>query len=545
MKTSFSTLKRTMTAVMMLSLFATSSWAQITNVSCSKNDCSIYGRTDITVSLNGKWTNPFRQEEARLDAIVITPSGKTMQLPGFYVSGDAGSESTWSVRFTPKEAGRHQCVVRYEEPGMESMSQPVYIDVAGTKVGHGMLHTNDMWTLRHDDGTLFRGIGENICWESRDVDDSRFFKQLHEQHERFNYPVMIPKFAGNGGNFIRIWMCSWNFPIDRKADFNNSRYQPATMPMNESAAKRLDETVELCEREGVSVMLCMGAGEAETDAAFFTDTKAKAEYRNRLRYIVARWGYSTAIAMWEFFNEIDNIQFKDNDNPIPATDIVGWHADMSRYLKSIDPYGHIVTTSISHRDLDGLNDVADIDINQKHIYRNTSDIPQMLAAYTTKHGKPYIVGEFGYEWDWSKNFNDFADGMDADFRRGLWYGLFCPTPVTPMSWWWEYFDERKMERYFRAPAMVSRMMIDEGKGQFASVEAKAGNGHAYAVRCGGKTFVYVFNPAKAAITSVTVSAKGKMSELNINSLKWSKPSACNGTIKTRIKPNSERLFVIE
>ena len=80
---------------------------------------------------------------------------------------------------------------------------------------------------------------------------------------------------------------------------------------------------------------------------------------NRLRYIVARWGYSPAIGMWEFFNEIDNIQFRDAKNPIPAEEIVAWHARMARYLKSIDPYGHPVTTSISHRDLEGLNSGRD------------------------------------------------------------------------------------------------------------------------------------------------------------------------------------------
>jgi hypothetical protein len=39
--------------------------------------------------------------------------------------------------------------------------------------------------------------------------------------------------------------------------------------------------------------------------------------------------------------------------------------------------------------------------------------------------------------------------MDSDFKRGLWYGLFSLTPILPMSWWWEYFDNRKTDEYFK------------------------------------------------------------------------------------------------
>lgn len=137
---------------------------------------------------------------------------------------------------------------------------------------------------------------------------------------------------------------------------------------------------------------------------------------------------------------------------------------MGKYLKEIDPFGHPVTTSISHRDLAGLNEVPSLDINQKHIYRNTAIIPSTIRDYEERFGKPYVIGEFGYEWDWSLNFDDFADDMDRDFRRGLWYGLFSPTPVTPMSWWWEYFENRGMMTYFRGVREISDRMLAAGNG---------------------------------------------------------------------------------
>ena len=218
---------------------------------------------------------------------------------------------------------------------------------------------------------------------------------------------------------------------------------------------------------------------------------------------------------------------------------------MSHYLHSIDPYQHIITTSISHRDLKGLNDIPDIDINQKHIYKQTSIIPETIVQYEHRHGKPYIIGEFGYEWDWSKNFDDFAEGMDVDFRRGLWYGLFSPTPVTPMSWWWEYFDNRRANEYFNAVALVNQEMLEAGKGQFIPVKATIGDRIAYAVKCGKKTFVYVFNDTKAVLKNIQVETQGFACELDIAKAKWGKSFSCKNQIKIQVKPQQERVFVIE
>jgi hypothetical protein len=134
-----------------------------------------------------------------------------------------------------------------------------------------------------------------------------------------------------------------------------------------------------------------------------------------------------------------------------------------------------------------------MDINQKHIYRNTSAIPYEIKTYEKEYGKPYIIGEFGYEWDWSKNFDDFGADMDNDFRRGLWYGLFSPTPVSPMSWWWEYFENRGMVPYFRGVRLISDRMMADGGGKFEALGATCGKAETFAVKCGDNIYVYIYN----------------------------------------------------
>ncbi|KQN36122.1 hypothetical protein ASE92_08280 [Pedobacter sp. Leaf41] len=372
------------------------------------------------------------------------------------------------------------------------------------------MHAGSNWAFRFDNGDPFRGIGENICWESRDDDDSKFFKALHE-NPKYNYEYMLPALSRHGGNYFRTWICSWNLPLDWKSGINNKRYTNSSAYFNPSAIAKMDRLVNLSDSLGLYIMLTLGPGSYNakngryqvSTAEFFKDPKAKKQYYNRLRFIVARWGYSAAIGAWEFFNEIDNVQFRDKNNPIPAEDIVQWHKEMAEYLKKIDPFNHLVTTSISHRDLKGLNSISDIDFNQKHIYKNNRALPTTIVNYTHEFSKPYVIGEYGYEYDWSKNFDLFAQEMDSDFKRGLWYGLFSPTPILPLSWWWEYFDNRGTDTYIRKVRTIQDRMMMAGKGNFDTFSVSLSNldMELYSVKCGNEYYIYLYNPKKEKLTT--------------------------------------------
>lgn len=461
-----------------------------------------YSRGDFDVELVSKFSNPYFQEDVMVNMQIVAPSGEKITLPCYFESGESGKTTLWKARFTPVEIGDYSYY--FELSGgknKRSFTKQEQFKVLRSERS-GFLRSKSNWALQFDNGVPFRGIGENICWESRDEDDSKFFKDLHERADVYNYDYMLSELARCGGNFYRVWICSWNLPIDYKGPFNNSRYEISDEYYNPSALKRMDYLVDLSESHDLYMMLTLGQGGYTTQDRgvvnssedFFASSEARKWYKNRLRYIVARWGYSPSIAMWEFFNEVDNVQFRDSDNPIDGRLIVDWHEEMSAYLKEIDPYGHIITTSISHRDIDGLNSIENIDINQKHIYNNTEIIPDDIMKYVSEFEKPYIIGEFGREWDWSKNFDDFSHEMDIDFKRGLWYGIFSPTPVAPLSWWWEYFDARRMKPYFSGVREISDRMLEAGKGDFESINVDAGDLEAFGVKCGNEVYVYLFNP---------------------------------------------------
>lgn len=472
-----------------------------------------YQKAEWTIELQADFDNPYFQEDLALDMLLTSPTGKNIKLPCYYESGPSGKRSLWKARFSAQENGSYNYRFALRKNGKEvSLSKPSSFKVSASKL-KGILHKGNDWTFRFDNGDAFRGIGENICWESRDDDDSKYFKALHE-NPKYNYEYMLPSLAKHGGNYFRTWICSWNLPLDWKSGINNRRYSNSTAYFNPSAIKKMERMVNLSDSLGLYIMLTLGPGSHDakngrygvSSANFFIDAKAKEEYRNRLRFIIARWGYSSAIGAWEFFNEIDNVQFRDKNNPIPAEHIVQWHQEMADYVKKTDPYKHLVTTSISHRDLKGLNSIDAIDFNQKHIYKNNRALPTTIVSYTKTYGKPYVIGEYGYEYDWSKNFDDFADGMDSDFKRGLWYGLFSPTPILPLSWWWEYFDNRGTDKYIANVRRIQDEMMQSGKGSFDSLRVKRTNTaiEVFSVKCGADIFIYLYNP-KAEIQKTDIS----------------------------------------
>lgn len=463
------------------------------------------GEWDIKLAANVK--NPYDAGEIRLDMLLTAPNGTELVLPCYFERA-IDSISLWKARFAPKDTGEYSYFFRLNTKGKTENSNKETFTVRSSHKP-GFLHPNDYWTFRFDDGTLFRGIGENVAWESRTW-----------ENPKYTYEYLLGSLSKSGANFFRTWMCAWNLPLEWKKINNSNRYKSSDAYFNPDAIEKMDKLVTLSDSLGLYMMLTLdwhgelianaewrnssynkaNGGPAATPAEFFTSEAAQNQYKNKLRYIIARWGYSTSIAAWEFFNEIDNAAFTSGDSIIiPHAAITQWHDEMSMYLKNTDPYQHMVTTSISHRDILGLNSLANIDFNQKHIYKHTDKLAPTIKTYSQLYSKPYNIGEFGYEWDWNVDFRTIRKELSYDYRRGLWYGLFCPTPVLPMSWWWEFFDEEGMTPYFRSVREISDQMLAAGKGSFREVEVKAGLLEAYGLQCGDKIFVYLLNNTTALV----------------------------------------------
>lgn len=460
-----------------------------------------FEKAEFRIVLGEDFVNPYDQWDIALNMELESPSGKSLFLPCYFESRE-DERSVWTARFTPQEHGAYRYHFECIRKDSKTESPTQTFDALPSN-DDGFLHIQGLWTLRFDSGKPFRGIGENVGWEPRSFSDPKW-----------TYDYLLPRLSENGANFFRSWMAPNNFPLEWKTVKNTKRYFDTDQYFNPGGIKRLDEVVEMADSLGLYMMLAFDShnaliednqweihnynvkngGPASIPTEFFTLEESRHRYKNRLRYIVARWGYSPNIAAWEFFNEIDNAAFTDDEGvAIPHQAIASWHREMATYLKSIDPYDHIVTTSISHRQIEGLYEMEELDLNQMHIYKRTHYIPEGIRKFTDRYRKPFAWGEFGYEWDWNKDFDRIAEEMDFDYKRGLWYGLFSPTPILPMSWWWEFFDERGMTPYFRGVREINDRMLRAGDGAFERVDVQTRSVESYAVKCGNTYFAYLLN----------------------------------------------------
>lgn len=462
-----------------------------------------YGLVPIEIDLQQQFANPYDQAEVMLDVLISEPDGQQLVLPAFFDPLDI--KSPWKARFTPMKAGLHQIAFRLTtgETVQDFSGGELVVSESS---GDGFLRLGDYWSLRFDSGKPFRGIGENVGWEARAWEDPKY-----------TYDYLLPTLAENGANFFRTWMCAWNLPVSWPQVQGTDRYSNSGEYFNPEGIRRMDELMALCDSLDLYLMLAMdyhgalipgggwqhnrynraNGGPADSPADFFANEEARKMAKNKFRYLIARWGYSTHLAMWEFFNEIDNAVFTPTPHDstlIPHALVTDWHREMSAYIKATDPYGHIVTTSVSHRKIDGLFELQDIDIVQEHIYKKTHLIPGLIYQHVKKYEKPFIWGEFGYEWDWNLDFEPIARESDYDYRRGLWYGLFSPTPVLPMTWWWEFFDERNMTPYFQAVRQINDQMLAIDS-PITPVPSQAAQFQALAVNVGDTYFVVALNHA--------------------------------------------------
>jgi hypothetical protein len=191
-------------------------------------------------------------------------------------------------------------------------------------------------------------------------------------------------------------------------------------------------------------------------SAIFTDPQARIFQQRIFRYIVARWGYSPNILSWELFNEIDELQWSDQDN-WDWQALLNWHAGMADYFDTIDAHHHLINTSTGsfklYPDLYGL---AQMDLAQIHFYyvpgccdyapsdpagRDIANLTRYYAyrLYNSVTAKPGLIGEFGLLGaGWSPSPLPDTDDPGVHLHNGLWSALMSGMAATSLSWHWDY-----------------------------------------------------------------------------------------------------------
>ncbi|MGO8839001.1 MAG: DUF5060 domain-containing protein [Limisphaerales bacterium] len=405
-------------------------------------------------------TNCFDPDLIRLDATFTPPSGRSLTVPAFWYQDfsralENGSEvltpagtPQWRIRFTPAEPGDYALSLSIQTNGV-SAGKPVTahfnVPVARPSAQHGYVRVGpDKRYFETTDGEPLRLVGENVCWG--------------ENPGTFNYDAWFGAMKNAGENFARLWMAPWFAGIEHTAGTLN-RY-------NLQAAWQLDHVFDLAQQDGIYLMLAfdhhgmfqlnnknwggsnnfwktnaynqINGGPCEKPNDFFTDARARAIYQKRLRYLIGRYGYSPRLLAWQFFNEIDNVF----GTTLNADDVVAWHREMGQWLHAHDPYGHLVTTSLTGGSVrPEMWSLPEMDFSVYHSYNESAPGKRMAAlarSFVKDYGKPMMIGEFGVD---ARSWNIASDPYLRGFRQGLWGGALGGSAGTAMPWWWQNMDQ--------------------------------------------------------------------------------------------------------
>jgi hypothetical protein len=424
----------------------------------------VFERTEIAVAGVPPADDPFDPASIALDLEVTSSSGQKQRVPGFFhrdfarkLAGDREvlapqGEGGWRIRWLPLEPGRHLLVVTVSVNGKRTAGAEASAEVVpGTRHGVARVEPVEKRHFRLDDGTPLFLNGLCACW--------------HGRRGTYDYDDWLAAYQKAGINYIRIWMWHEAFGLEwDKGDKLHYRLDNAW---------RLDQVLAEAERRGIFVMLCLdyhgifeikpdfwgsnnfwprhpynatNGGPCQVQNDFFTNPEARALYGKRLRYLVARWSAFPNLLAWEFFNEIDNEYAY-----LKHEDVVAWHRDMGRHLRSIDPVRHLISSSFTGgSEKPDLFALPEMDFAQYHSY-NENHPAAMMAAKTArffeKYRKPFFVSEYGTDW---KGWKPDTDPHFRALHQAIWSGAFTGAAGTGMTWWWEHVHSGDLYRHWSA-----------------------------------------------------------------------------------------------
>ena len=292
------------------------------------------------------------------------------------------------VRFTPQKTGSWTCSARVKVKGVEEVlvSPEIEFEVVRSELP-GFLKVSENKHYMEVDGELFLPLGMNM--PTQGGPGTGFRSTGANPAEYATYLTKLEDLSNSGGNYFRYMTTPWTTEVEFEVlgDYSDRLTQ----------AWEMDQVVEKCEDLGLRIHwdmsymtqltyigvfglyfwdwtdardsmctcellpkwfdndigFCYHTDEkygVETVDEFLTSKDLIRFYQNRLRYMVARWGYSTHIGVLELYNEInysgvlfgltDDCQLDQASQYKPyfndssyVRKLSDWQIEMGRFLK--------------------------------------------------------------------------------------------------------------------------------------------------------------------------------------------------------------------
>lgn len=416
-------------------------------------------RLEITFTVSGQFDNPFDPRQIQVDGQFRSPEGKEVTMPAFLYQEfrrslkdgqeavEPAGEPVWKVRFAPTAPGAWSCrIVAKDKTGAAESPRQEFTATGEVRPGY-IRRSADPHYFRYDDGTPFFGIGENVAWSGK--------------RGTYDFDDWLPAAGKAKMNLVRIWL-QWNrfLSIEHKGT-GAGRYDLGN-------AWRMDYVLDLARANGLRVLFTcdspepyqkehywlgkltgrpwencphnvINGGPLKEPDEFYTTEEGHRLIRQRLRYIVARWGWDPNIFCWELWNELNC--FPGWTKLVP--EIVRWHVEMAETLRGLDPNGHLITTSFGNPE--GQEDIwrsKGLDFVQSHVYGPkdmAEDLPAITRTMMERYGQPHVTGEFGPPLRADLMKLPQVDPKGIYLHNGVWSTALSGAASCALTWWWDNY----------------------------------------------------------------------------------------------------------
>ncbi|MDD5737377.1 MAG: DUF5060 domain-containing protein [Candidatus Omnitrophica bacterium] len=437
----------------------------ITAVKPAADKVEQYEKFEIDVAFGGTYQYPYNPDNIDLMAYFKSPDGKKYTMPGFLYSGKVDgvnvSDAVWKVRFAPVKPGKWEYYVTVKNPKGMAKSETMSFECLAPsqpKRGFARISKKDPLFFEFENGEYYYPLGQNVAWAPSVDMFEHYFSKMHD----------------NMYNWTRVWMSSWQCAIEW---LDVGEYHGLNN-YNLKNAKLLDDITDLAKKYDLYYQLVLNqhgqlstkidqewlnnpynkknGGPCGKPSDFLTNAEAKRLYKMRVRYIIARWGYSTNILAWEPWNELTLMDGYDAKLDIP------WQKEMAQYMNSVDPHRHMITTSYFGNFPKEIWKQPEISYGQIHMY--TPEIVTTLDGLSIMmkdYKKAYFVGEYG-----GSNLSgiDIQDPDATVHHNGIWAAYMTASSGNAMPWQWdEYIDPNNL--YFHWHSLAKFNEGEDRRGQ--------------------------------------------------------------------------------
>lgn len=347
-----------------------------------------YEKYELAFSISGVGTaftdyNPFNPNTTALgsqyynkrgilvNGILTAPNGATITHPAFWY--DSG---VWKLRFAPTMAGTWKVKITAKDSSGTATSSERTFQVTDqtTNPGFVRLNQSDKRFFEFSNGAPFHPIGCDISGYSGGTGTA--------------WGMAFPKMRDYGANYTRIFFTSLNIEpycvgTDKSSPKSLNNYSI-------SRSKSIDDIMDTARANGIYIEFLLddwtylkdtsnqyiSATGREAPATnvdgFFSSTAAREIYKRKLRYWLARWGYSTNLMCLEFINELGG-----STSNSPA-----WHIEMGNYVHSFTQQPHLASSSNGSGELRTGGGIPWTDASMDYV--NYHDYAKYTCGWTLK-----------------------------------------------------------------------------------------------------------------------------------------------------------------